>query len=144
MFTRLAEITRHSLVAKGLKTTMARESAFEHSVVFRMINAVLKVLDKGMMKFSTALSKWSEASLIIRCLRTIAKASKERRFALLFPVFGIGYLAGRMLQGKLMIRDVFLLGLMFIAAGIVLSDSEKRKAIWKNSLAYQLVILILE
>lgn len=97
-----------------------------------------------MMKLSETVKKWSETSLIINAFRLIAEASKERLFALAFPIFGIGYLGGRTIRGDLMIRDVLVLGLMFIVSGILLIDSEKRKAIWKNSLVYRMYQLILE
>ncbi|MBP7176468.1 MAG: hypothetical protein KBA53_09715 [Thermoclostridium sp.] len=140
----LSEACRNSLPGKWVKNTMARESAFHNSRVFSFLRKILKVLDRWFMKLSKTIEGWSETSLIVKGFRIAAKASKEKLFALAFPVFGIGYLAGRILQGKLMIRDVFLLGLLFIFAGVALIDREKRKAIWKNSLAYRLSTIILE
>ncbi len=140
----LSEACRNSLPGMWVKNTMARESAFHNSRVFGILRAVLKVLDQWIVKLSKSIENWSETSLILKAFRGLAKASKEKLFALAFPVFGVGYLAGRILQGKLMIRDVFLLGLLFIAAGIALIGREKRKAIWKNSLAYRLYTIILE
>ncbi|NLN63906.1 MAG: hypothetical protein GX144_00565 [Clostridiaceae bacterium] len=140
----LTEICRHSFPGRWIRSTMAHESFFRHSVVFGMMKAVFKVLDNWMISLSKALGNWSETSLIVNASKLLVKASKEKLFALAFPVFGIGYLAGRVLFNKLMIRDVFLLGLLFIFAGIVLIDRKKRKAIWVNSFAYQLYIILLE
>lgn len=140
----LAEACRHSLPGRWVKNTMARESAFHNSQVFRALRAVFRVLDRWFMKLSAAVKRWSETSLIINAFRLVAEASKERLFALAFPVFGIGYLGGRILRGDLMIRDVLLLGLLFVVSGILLIDRETRKAIWKNSLVYRMYQLILE
>lgn len=140
----LSEACRASLPGKWVTNTMARESAFHNSRVFGLLRAVLKVLDRWLVRLSKAIESWSETSLVLRAFRTAAKASKQKLFALAFPVFGIGYLVGRILQNKLMIRDVFLLGLLFIFAGVALIDREKRKAMWINSLAYRLYIILLE
>lgn len=139
-----AEACRNSLPGKWVKNTLARESAFHNSQVFRVLRAVVRFLDRCMLKLSATLKKWSESSLIVKAFRLIAEASKEKLFALAFPVFGIGYLAGRVLQGKLMIRDVLLLGIMFVVSGILLIDGEKRRSIWRNSLVYRMYQLLLE
>ena len=140
----LSEACRNSLPGKWVKNIMARESAFHNSRVFNFLRGVLRVLDRWLMQLSKAIERWSETSLIVKAFRWVAAASKHKLFVLAFPVFGIGYLAGRTLQGKLMIRDVFLLGLLFVFAGVILIDSGKRKAIWKNSLVYRLYNLLLE
>lgn len=140
----LTEACRNSLPGEWVKNIMARESAFHNSRVFSFLAGIVKVLDRWLVKLSKSIESWSETSLAVKAFRTAAKASKQKLFALAFPVFGIGYLAGRILQNKLMIRDVFLLGLLFIFAGVALIDPEKRKAMWKNSLAYRLYIIILE
>lgn len=140
----LAEACRNSLPGRWIKNTMARESAFQNSFIFRVLRAVLSFFDKRILKLSAAISKWSETSLAVSIFRTVSRASKERLFALAFPVFGTGYLAGRIFLGKLMIRDVLFLGLLFVIAGIVMIDREKRRALWKNSLFYQFCIILME
>lgn len=140
----LTAALRQSLPGKWVNNVMTRESAFHNSVVFSVLRKILKVVDRWLLKLSEAIENWSETSLLVKGFRMAAKASKEKLFALAVPVFGIGYVAGRILQGKLMIRDVLLLGLLFIVAGVALIDREKRKALWKNSLAYQLYIILLE
>jgi hypothetical protein len=140
----LAEACRNSLPGKWVKNIMARESAFHNSRVFEFLRKILKVLDRWLMALSKAIERWSEASLFVKGFRMVAEASKYKLFALAFPVFGIGYLVGRIFQGKLMIRDVLLLGLLFIIAGVILIDREKRKAIWKNSWTYRLYSILLE
>jgi hypothetical protein len=140
----LSGACRNSLPGILVKNIMARESAFHNSRVFNFLRVILKVLDRWLMALSKAIERWSETSLIVKAFRWVAAASKHKLFVLAFPVFGIGYLAGRTLQGKLMIRDVFLLGLLFVFAGVILIDSGKRKAIWKNSLAYRLYSILLE
>lgn len=140
----LSEACRHSLPARWLQASKERESALQYAVVFRVIKGVLKVLDKWMVKLSQALESWSETSLITGVFRAVIQMSGEKMIVLAFPVFGIGYLAGRILRNNLMIRDVLLLGLMFIVAGILMIGKDKRNAIWKNSLSYRLYLLLLE
>lgn len=140
----LAEACKHSVPARWFRNSMAREGAFQYSLIFRLLKALLTVLDRWILRISEKVEEWSQASLIVNAARAVIHASKQRLFALVFPIFGVGYLAGRIIQNKLMVRDVLLLGVMFIFAGVLLIDREKRRAIWRNSFAYQAYILLLE
>lgn len=140
----LAEVSRHSTLARWMRASSARESSFRSSSVFRLLKAIMRIIDRWMLNLSAAVSNWSEASFVTSISKDIIKASRNKMFALILPIFGMGYIVGRLLLKGLMIRDIFFLGFLFVFAGVMLMDAEKRKDIWTNSLLYQLCKLLLE
>jgi len=92
---------------------------------------------------SDLLQKWSEGSILCYLFRFFARASKERLSVLALPVFGIGYIFGRLILNRLMIRDILFLSVTFFAAAVLLIDRNKLNAYFRNSLFYKLYLLVL-
>lgn len=140
----IAEIFKASILAKWFQTLAKRESSVEYSVFVRFVKFLFKKVDKLVLLFSKSVQKWSGGSILVRSVRGIASASREKPFALVFPVFGIGYFAGRAFWGRLMIRDIFLLALAFFVSAVWMVGREKIRTFWENSLLYKLYVLVLE
>ena len=133
----------HSILGKSIKAVANRESSVDHSVFVRMIKKLFNKMDKAAMRFSSAFSAWKESSLLFAAAKGIARMSQEKLFPVVFPVFGIGYIAGRIIQNRLMKRDIILFCLSVAAAVLFALDREKIKQYIGNSLVYKLYLLVL-
>ncbi len=140
----VVEAYRQSILGKCFKAVIGRESTIDYSIFIRIIKILFKKVDKVVMWLSEVLKKYRESCLIVVVSRFVVQIAKGKLFPLVFSVFGMGYLAGRVILNRLMIRDIFFLGLMFLVSAILMMDRAKRKAIIKNSLAYQLFSLVME
>jgi hypothetical protein len=141
---RIVEAYRNSLPGRAIKAVVERESSLEHSIFVRMVKTLFYGIDKWVRRFSKSICGWSEASVIVRLVIGIIKISGHKSAILAIPVFGTGYLAGRIIQNRLMIRDILFLGLTFIVAAIFMLGLKNIKNVWKNSLAYKLYVLVME
>lgn len=134
---------RHSILGKSVKAVANRDSSADHSVFVHGIKKLFKRTDKTAMRFSSAFGRWKESSLLFAAAKGIIRMSQEKVFPLFFPVFAVGYIAGRIIQNRLMKRDIILFCLSVIAAVLFALDREKIKLYVKNSLVYKLYLLVL-
>lgn len=109
----------------------------------RLFNRLYKCIDRLVLRLSDLLQKWSEGSILCYLFRFFARASEERLSVLALPVFGIGYIFGRLILNRLMIRDILFLSVTFFAAAVLLIDRNKLNAFFRNSLFYKLYLLVL-
>jgi len=133
---------RYSIIGKCIKAVADRESSADHSIFVSVIKKLFKKFDKTAMRFSSAFCKWEKSSLLFAAAREIARMSHEKLFPLVFPVFGTGYIIGRIIQNRMMKRDIILFCLSLIAAVMFALDREKIKTFVKNSLVYKLYLLV--
>ncbi|NLV63058.1 MAG: hypothetical protein GXY12_06645 [Clostridiaceae bacterium] len=133
----------HSILGRCVKAVANRESSAEHSVFVCVIKKLFKKMDKTAMRFSSAFCRWKKSSLLFASAKGIARMSQQKLFSFVFPVFGIGYAAGRIIQNRMMKRDIILLCLSFVAAVLFAIDREKFKLYVKNSLIYKVYLLVL-
>lgn len=140
----IAETIKASTLAKWFTTLANRESSIEYSYFIRFVKFVFRKIDKLVLLFSESVQKWSGGSILVGLIRSIASSSREKPFALVFPVFGIGYIIGRVFLGRMMIRDLLLLALTFFISAVWMAGKEKIGTFWKNSLLYKLYVLVLE
>ncbi|HEY8499783.1 MAG TPA: hypothetical protein VIL89_04115 [Clostridia bacterium] len=134
---------RQSVLGRCIKAVADRESSIDHSVFVRMIKKLFNKMDKAAKRFSSAFCRWKESSLLFAAVNGIARMSQEKLFPFVFPVFGIGYISGRIIQNRLMKRDIILFCLSVVAAVLLALDREKIKLYVKNSLVYKLYLLVL-
>jgi hypothetical protein len=133
---------RHSIIGKSIKAVADRESSADHSVFVRVIKILFKKMDKTAKRFSSAFSRWKKSSLLFSAAGEIARMSHEKLFPFVFPIFGAGYIIGRIIQNRMMKRDIILFCLSLIAAVLFALDREKIKMFVKNSLVYKLYLLV--
>jgi hypothetical protein len=141
---RLATAYRNSILGKTFSSIANRESAMTGSVFIRIIRTVFNIIDRFVIWVSKTISNGAGSSLIVGLYRGVINSVGEKSVALLLPLFGMGYVFGRVIQGRLMIRDILFLGLMFIIGAIFMVDSDKRKTVFKSSLISKVFKLILE
>lgn len=134
---------RQSVLGRCIKAVAERESSVDHSVFVRMIKKLFYKIDKTAMRFSSSFSAWKKSSLLFAAVNGIIRMYKVKIFPLIFPVFGIGYIAGRIIQNRLMKRDIILFCLSVVAAVLLALDRKKIKLYLKNSLVYKLYLLVL-
>lgn len=145
---------KNSFIARSLRAIARCKGYSQHSLTFRVIRLLSKYInaffkkvyrwaDKLVLRLSVLLQKWSEGSLLCCFLRFIGKASKEKLSVIALPIFGAGYIIGRLILNRLMIRDILLLSITFFAAAALLIDHEKVKVYFKNSLFYKICLLVL-
>jgi len=150
----LAMCWKNSRTAGFFRAVAGIRGVSQYSLVVRAISRpagyVKKILvragrwvDRVVLCLSDLLRKWSLGSLLCGLSGFIIAASKERNFTLAAPVFGIGYFAGRLIQNRLMIRDILFLSLTFFAGAVLLVNPEKLKTYFRNSLFYKLYLLVL-
>ena len=140
----IVQAFRQSLLGRSLKAVAERESSLEYSFFFRKLKKLFNGIDGGMGRLAAAIARWSKTSLLIGLFRGVIQISKQKMMAWVFPVFGIGYVLGRILQSRLMIRDILFLALTFFAAALYSVGGQRIKTLWKNSLVYRLYILMME
>jgi hypothetical protein len=129
-------ISENSLVLSILRKPIA--------FIRKVVQRLYKWADKRVLYISERLPEWSKTSLFAGLLCFVNKASKEKLFVLIPPIFGIGYVAGRLIMKRLMIRDIIFLALTFFIAAILIIDKEKLKQYLQHSLIYKLYVLVLE
>ncbi|HAA25529.1 MAG TPA: hypothetical protein DCE11_05340 [Ruminiclostridium sp.] len=134
---------RHSLVGRCIKATANRESSADHSAFVSVIKKLFNKMDKAAKRFSSAFGRWRKSSLLFTAAEGIIRMSNEKFFPFVFPIFGTGYIIGRVIQNRLMKRDIILFCLSVIAAVLLAFDREKIKLYVKNSLIYKLYLLVL-
>ena len=135
---------RESILGKVFASVANRESAMTGSVFIRIIRIFFRGIDRFVVWVSEIISSGADTSLIVNLFKGIRNVVSGKAVALVLPLFGMGYALGRVIQSKLMIRDMFFLGLMFIVGAILMVDSDKRKAVLENSIVYKAYKLILE
>ena len=141
---RLVNAYRDSVLGKVFTSVANRESAMTGSVFIGIIRKFFKSIDRLVVWFSKVISGSAGTSLIVNLFKGIRNAVSGKVVALVLPLFGMGYALGRVIQSRLMIRDMLFLGLMFIVGAILMVDSDKRKAVLENSIVYKAYKLILE
>ena len=145
---------KHSFTARSFRAVAGCKGFTQHSLVLRAVKCpvgylkeflirVGKWLDKLVLRLSASLQKWSGASLLCNLFRFIFRASEERIFVLAAPIFGVGYIVGRLILNRLMIRDILFLSVTFFAAAVLLIKPEKLRAYFRGSLVYKLYLLVL-
>lgn len=135
----------------ALKSINIAENSVLLCVVRRPIGWVTKVVkrlyqwtDKWVLYISKLMPKWSKTSIFARLLCIVNEASKEKLSALMLPIFGVGYIVGRLIMKRLMIRDILFLALTFFIAAVLFIDKEKLKNYFQHSLVYKIYVLVLE
>jgi len=141
---------RNSYTAKIFRAFGRCKTYYRHSLVSRTtdiirrcFSSLFKRLDRIVLRLSESLDKWSGGSILCGLFGFVAKASCEKLFPLAAPVFGIGYIAGRLFFSKVRIRDVLFLILTFLAAVVLMYDHEKLRTYFKKSLIYRLYLLVM-
>ena len=140
---KIAEAYKHSFIGKAFYSAAKRESAASGSVFVRIIKSVFNAFDRLVTGISKIISKSAPTSLIVSFFREVGNVFAGKAIAAAFPVFAAGYFLGRILQKRLMIRDVFFVGFLFIAGAVFLIDTDKRKRIMENSAIYKVYKLIM-
>ncbi|MDD4296053.1 MAG: hypothetical protein PHC69_03745 [Ruminiclostridium sp.] len=135
---------KESIIGRMFASVANRESAMTGSFFIRIIRKIFKSIDRMVTWVSKTISSGADTSLIVNLFKGIRNAVSGKAVALVLPLFGMGYALGRVIQGKLMLRDMLFLGLVFIAGAILMVDSGKRKAVLENSIVYKAYKLILE
>lgn len=145
-FSGVAVCCKNSFIARRFHASGKRRNFSQNSVflcgIRRLFKGLYKWTDKVVLNLSGLLHKWSEGSLLCCLFRFLGKASGERLFVMVLPVFGVGYIVGRLLLNRLMKRDILFLAVTFLVAALF-ANPEKLKLYFKNSLFYKLYMLVL-
>lgn len=141
---------KNSFIARSFRAVKKRRGFYRYSLVSRVagyfgkhLSRLYKLVDRLVLQLSGLLQKWADGSLLCILFRFIGTASKERISALLIPAFGAGYIIGRLILNRLMIRDILFLSASLFAAAVLLIDREKLMTYFRNSLFCKLYLFVL-
>lgn len=142
---RFVRIYRHSIPGRMIESMASRQSATKGSVFIKIFRTLFILIDRFVMKISRLISDASGTSVIAAVFRAFKDTvSGGKAIALALPLFGAGYVIGRVVQNRFMLRDILFLGVTFIAGAVFLTDPEKRKKAMENSAIVKICKLVME